>query len=404
MNIEIKPSAPNGRIAAPPSKSMAHRLLICGGLSEGESIIHGIADSEDMHATLDCLSALGAQYIQEGDTVKIRGIDVRTARPTRPLGCRESGSTMRFFLPLCLLSGNETVLKGAPRLLERPLSVYENIAADQGLTFRRERESVTVGGCLSSGVYRIPGNISSQFISGLLFALPLLPEDSTVVVLPPVESRSYLLLTIDALRLFGVEIVWRDERTLYIRGGQRYTAGEVTVEGDWSNAAAFHALNQLGGRVEIDGLSENSLQGDRVCLRYLDQLSGGMPTLHIGDCPDLGPILLAVAAAKHGAVFCGTRRLRMKESDRGAAMAEELAKFGVAVTVHEDSIVVYPAAFHAPTEPLSGHNDHRIVMALCALLCRTGGRMVGAEAVRKSLPNYFELMTALGTEVNTYET
>lgn len=404
MNIEIKPSRLAGRIAAPPSKSMAHRLLICGGLSAGESVIHGISDSEDMHATLDCLAALGARYTQAGDTVRITGIDPRRAEPKTELACRESGSTLRFFIPLCLLSGKETRLTGAPRLLERPLSVYETVAADQNLTFCRESECVTVGGRLRAGEYRIPGNISSQFISGLLFALPLLDGDSRIVVLPPIESRSYLLLTIDALRQFGVRVEWKDERTLFIPGNQTYRAGEMTVEGDWSNAAAFAALNELGATVEIDGLSEESLQGDRVCLRCFTQLSRGTPTIHIGDCPDLGPILMALAAAKQGAVFCGTRRLRIKESDRGAAMAEELAKFGVSVTVHEDSIVVYPAEFHAPTAPLSGHNDHRIVMALCTLLTKTGGRIAGAEAVRKSLPDYFTMLTSLGAEVISYET
>ena len=402
MDIEIKPTRLAGRIQAPPSKSMAHRLLICGGLAAGESIIHGISDSEDISATLDCLSALGATYTREGDTVRIRGIDPQSA-PAATLPCRESGSTLRFFIPLCLLSGRKMTLTGAPRLLERPLSVYESIAADQHMIFSRERESVTVGGRLRAGEYRIPGNISSQFISGLLFALPLLPQDSILAVLPPIESRSYLLLTIEALRLFGVTVEWRDERTLFIRGGQQYTPRECRVEGDYSNAAFFDALTLFGADVAVDGLSPDSLQGDRVYRRYFELLERGTPTIHIGDCPDLGPILMAVAAARQGAVFCGTRRLRIKESDRGAVMAEELAKFGAAVTVHEDSIVVYPAAFHAPSAPLSGHNDHRIVMALTTLLTQTGGIIRGAEAVRKSLPSYFDLLASLGAEVTVYE-
>ena len=403
MNIRITPSSLQGHIVAPPSKSMAHRLLICGGLSAGESIIHGISRAEDVDATLDCLSALGAEYTRDGDSIRIRGTDVRTCCPRAPLFCRESGSTLRFFLPLCLLSGNEAVLRGAPRLFERPLSVYENIAADQGLTFLRTEESVTVGGRLRAGEYRIPGDISSQFISGLLFALPLLEEDSTVVLLPPVESRSYILLTIKALALFGVDIVWRDAHTLFVRGSQTYRASEQTAEGDWSNAAAFLALNLLGGEVTVGGLAENSLQGDRVCPDYFARLSDGTPTLSLADCPDLGPILMALAAAKHGAVLCDTRRLRLKESDRVAAMAEELAKFGASVTVQKDTVKVCPAAFHAPSEPLSGHGDHRVVMALCALLCKTGGELVGAEAVGKSLPRYFELLTALGARVEFFQ-
>ena len=176
------------------------------------------------------------------------------------------------------------------------------------------------------------------------------------------------------------------------------------MEGDYSNAAFFAALKLFGADIEITGLSEQSRQGDKAYLKFYEMLEKGTPTIHIGDCPDLGPVLMAVAAAKNGAVFRETRRLKIKESDRGAAMAEELAKFGVSVTVHEDSIVVYPVNFHAPKEILHGHNDHRIVMALSTLLTITGGEIDGAEAVRKSLPEYFELLKSLGAEVTEYET
>ena len=400
MTVTIRPAPLRGRIKAPPSKSMAHRLLICGGLSEGgETRIRGISDSEDVSATLDCLSVLGAYWERAGDSVRLRGTDPRRHPPAGPLECRESGSTLRFFLPLCLLSGGEAVLHGAPALLSRPLSVYETVCREQGLLFRTEAGGVRVGGRLSPGEYRIPGNISSQFISGLLFALPLLAGDSTLSLLPPVESRSYLLLTMEALHRFGVRADIRDERTLFRPGGQQYLSTDVEVEGDYSNAAFFAALRLFGAAVEIDGLNPDSLQGDRAYARYFAMLDRGTPTIHIGDCPDLGPILMAVAAARNGAVFCGTRRLRIKESDRGAAMAEELSKMGVSVTVREDSIVVYPADFHAPQEPLNGHNDHRIVMALATLLTQTGGSITGAEAVRKSLPEYFSMLRSLGAEV-----
>lgn len=399
MKVRITPSVPRGRVTAPPSKSIAHRLLICGGLAAGESILHGIGDAEDVQATLDCLAALGATYTREGDTVHIRGTDPRTACPDRPLFCRESASTLRFLLPLCLLSEAETVLCGTPRLFERPLSVYGDIAAERGLLFRHTRDSVTVRGRLSAGEYRIPGDISSQFVSGLLFALPLLSGDSRIELLPPVESRPYILMTLAALRLFGIEVVWQNEHTLFVPGGQTYRSKEAAVEGDWSNAAPFLALNFLGGEVTVDGLDGGSLQGDRVCLRYFEQIAQGTPTLHIENCPDLGPILMALAAAERGATLCGTRRLRLKECDRIAAMTEELAKFGVSVTAEEDRVTVSPADFHAPTEPLSGHGDHRTVMALAVLLCKTGGELTGAEAVCKSLPHFFELLTSLGAGV-----
>lgn len=402
MKVTFKPAKLYGTVLAPPSKSMAHRMLICGGLAhKGTSVIQGISRSEDVTATLNCLKTLGAEYEKEGDTVTIKGIDIRRSTPTKPLACNESGSTLRFFLPLCLLSGNEATLKGTEKLLSRPLSVYESICKEQQISYIKNKDSVSVKGVISAGDYKIPGNISSQFISGLLFALPLCEKDSTIDIIPPIESRSYLDLTIEALAEFGVEIKWQDERTLFIKGNQTYQPKNTSVEGDYSNAAFFDALRLFGHEVSVTGLSETSRQGDKAYLKCFELLSKGTPTIHIGDCPDLGPILMAIAAAKNGAVFTGTKRLKIKESDRGAAMASELAKFGVSVTVHEDSIVVYPLSFHAPTETLYGHNDHRIVMALATLLSMTGGTIDGAEAVKKSLPEYFERMKELGADLTS---
>ena len=402
MKVTFKPAKLYGTVLAPPSKSMAHRMLICGGLAhKGTSVIQGISRSEDVTATLNCLKTLGAEYEKEGDTVTIKGIDIRRSTPTKPLACNESGSTLRFFLPLCLLSGNEATLKGTEKLLSRPLSVYESICKEQQISYIKNKDSVSVKGVISAGDYKIPGNISSQFISGLLFALPLCEKDSTIDIIPPIESRSYLDLTIEALAEFGVVIEWQDERTLFIKGNQTYQPKNTSVEGDYSNAAFFDALRLFGHEVSVTGLSETSHQGDKAYLKCFELLSKGTPTIHIGDCPDLGPILMAIAAAKNGAVFTGTKRLKIKESDRGAAMASELAKFGVSVTVHEDSIVVYPLSFHAPTETLYGHNDHRIVMALATLLSMTGGTIDGAEAVKKSLPEYFERMKELGADLTS---
>ncbi|MBQ2862535.1 MAG: 3-phosphoshikimate 1-carboxyvinyltransferase, partial [Oscillospiraceae bacterium] len=254
-----------------------------------------------------------------------------------------------------------------------------------------------------SGTYKIKGNISSQFITGLLFVLPLMEEDSVIQLIPPVESCSYINLTIEALKTFGVEVAWQDEKTLFIKGGQSYKAVNARVEGDYSNAAFFAALNELGSEIELTGLDPESRQGDKVYEKNFALLGKGTPTINISDCPDLGPILFAVAAVKGGGIFTGTRRLKIKESDRAAAMAEELAKFGVAVTVHEDSVVVYPHDFHAPKEKLCGHNDHRIVMS-CAVLCTlTGGIIEGAEASAKSLPDFFERLKNLGFEVTLYD-
>lgn len=384
---------------APPSKSMAHRLLIGAGLSEGKSIIEGISDSEDMKATLDCLSAIGASCEIDGNKVTVTGADIRNIPENTVLRCRESGSTLRFFIPICLLDGKTFTFTGSEKLLSRPLSVYEEIFKKQEIAFEASADKITLGGKLKSGTFKIKGNISSQFITGLLFVLPLMDDDSTIQLIPPVESLSYINLTIEALSAFGIEIKWQDEKTLFIKGGQSYKPVETKVEGDYSNAAFFAALNELGSEIEMTGLNPKSLQGDRVYEKYFPLLGKGTPTINISDCPDLGPVLFAVAAVKGGGIFTGTRRLKIKESDRGAAMAEELSKFGVAVTVHEDSIVVYPHDFHAPAEHLFGHNDHRIVMSCAVLSTLTGGIIEGAEASRKSLPDFFERLKKLGFEV-----
>ncbi len=400
MQVTVEKGCAKGTVSAPPSKSMAHRLLICAAMSEGESVIHGISQCEDVSATLDCLSALGVSVEREGNTVRVIGKDLKKASPNAPLCCRESGSTLRFFLPIALLSGKNVMLRGSAYLMQRPMSVYETLCKEKGLTYLQDGESVVVQGPLQAGEYAVVGNISSQFISGLLFALPVVKGDSIIRITPPVESRSYINLTVDALKEFGIEVTWQNDHTLFIRGGQKYRAHETTVEGDYSNAAFLDALRLLGGEVTVEGLREQTLQGDSVYKRYYDMLCKGAPTIHIGDCPDLGPILFSIAAVKNGAVFNGTRRLRMKESDRAQTMAKELQKFGTAVTVYEDTVVVYPADFHAPDEMLCGHNDHRIVMSLAVLLTLTGGSIDGAEAVGKSYPEFFETLRMLGLSVS----
>lgn len=406
MRAEMQPSRLCGEVVAPPSKSMAHRMLICAGLAEGTSRIQGISDSEDMLATLDVLTGLGAQYRRDGDTVTIEGIDPRTAHPDVPLHCRECGSTLRFFIPICLLSGAESTLSGSPRLMERPLGVYETLCVERGMTFAHCPEGMlTVRGPLHGGDFTVRGDVSSQFITGLLFALPLCAEDSTLHILPPLESRSYIRLTLEALHLFGVTATWEDEWTLRIPGGQAYHAADATVEGDYSNAAFFDALAFLGHEVTVTGLRPDSGQGDKVYGEIYRALKDGCPTVPIGDCPDLGPILMALAAAGKGATFTETRRLRIKESDRSAAMAAELAKFGVTVDVAEDEITVHAPSggLGSPRAMLDGHNDHRIVMALATLMTRTGGVMDGAQAVRKSLPDYFDRLRALGARCVLHE-
>ena len=398
MIVSIEKSTAFGEILAPPSKSMAHRCLICGALSDKSEIIN-IDFSEDIKATLSCLEALGAKVEVEGNTVKIGGLMSSKKIKSNELFCNESGSTLRFLIPLCLLKNEEITLRGTERLFQRDLSVFETICASQGIDFVKSKNSVTVKGLLSNGRYTVRGDISSQFISGLMFALPLLLGESIIDITGKSESSSYLNITLKTLGDFGVRISKIDENTMYVKGSQSYKNRSLTVEGDYSNAAFFDAFNLIGGNVAVKGLNEDSTQGDKVYKEFYPLLLKGKPEIDISDCPDLGPVLMALAAALNGAVLTGTHRLKIKESDRGMAMAEELSKFGCKVDVEEDRIEVFPCKLQKPILPLSGHNDHRIVMAASLLCTLIGGKIYGAEAVSKSLPDYFERLKKLGIKL-----
>lgn len=395
MRVRIYPFENKNRTAAaPPSKSMAHRELICAGLAEGVSTISNIAMSEDILATSDCLRAAGAELVPGGDgrSVTVRGTDPFShAEPLMP--CRESGSTLRFMLPICALSEELSIMTGSRRLMQRPLKVYEKIMKEQGLLMERGDSSLRIQGRLRGGSFCVPGDISSQFVSGLLFALPLCGEDSILRLEGKVESRPYIEMTEAALGRHGVSIIREDEGTLVIPGRQRYEPADARIEGDWSNGAYLLALG-----VRVEGLDPGSLQGDRVCTEYFRRLDEGPAELDIADCPDLGPVLMAYAALRHGCTLSGTARLRIKESDRGAAMQEELGKCGIETVIGEDSIRV-GSGISGPKGAFFGHNDHRIVMALTVICARTGGIIEGAEAVRKSFPDYFDTISELGVEL-----
>ncbi len=403
MKIKIHKGIANGEVLAPASKSMAHRLLIAAAMCDGESTVRRVPECEDVLATVDCLRSMGVKITRCGEDMRVRGINFASASPTSPLLCRESGSTLRFMIPLALLSGNSVTLRGAARLLERPLSVYEDIAKNRGLTLSRANGEIKVMGPLSAGEYSLPGNVSSQFITGLMLALPTLPDDSRIIITTGLESRSYVELTRAALAAFGVEIVWESEQTLYVRGGQKYIPSDVTVEGDYSGAAFLLALNHLGASVRVEGLLPDSLQGDRVADELFYSIRRGSAVIDISDCPDLGPILFAVAAALGGATFVGTKRLQIKESDRAAVMAEELSKFGVKLTLSDNSVTVAGGELHTPKEELCAHNDHRIVMSLAVLATLTGGVIDGAEAISKSYPDFFSDLSRLGIRCETVE-
>lgn len=393
MKVIIDKSTAKGQIFAPPSKSMAHRALICGALS-GKSDINNIEYSKDIFSTLDCLVNMGANIEKTENGVIVGGLDPFTIKEGTKLYCNESGSTLRFLIPLCLLSGKKIVLTGSSRLFERPLTVYEDICKEQNINFEKNADSLTVCGKLKSGKYNVQGDISSQFITGLMFALPLLYGDSEICVTGKFESESYIDLTLSALSAFGIEIA-RSGNTFYIKGGQKYLSNEYKVEGDCSNAAFLDGLNCLGGNVEVLGLNDNTLQGDRVYKDIFSRLMRGEKEFDLSDCPDLAPVLFAIAAIKGGALFTGTARLKIKESDRAEAMKDELAKFGITAVVGENTVEIKNGKIQKPHCELYGHNDHRIVMSLALLCTLTGGIIDGAEAVSKSFPDFFEKLTDL---------
>lgn len=398
MKATINKSRAVGTITAPPSKSMAHRNLLCAALSE-RSTVFNVEYSQDILATLDSLKALGANIEINGSTVNIGGFYPEKVKGTA-LDCGESGSTLRFILPLCLLSGEEFILKGQGRLLQRPMTVYSDLCREKGIDFEQTNEYIRVKGRLKGGKFTVDGGISSQFISGLLFALPLLKEDSVINIVGEIQSYSYLLLTFKSLTDFGIDVDYSDIRSIKIKGNQTYKNKEVKVEGDYSNSAFFDALNFLDGDVKVEGLAEDSLQGDRVYKELFDKLNKENSVISIADCPDLAPILFVMAAVGKGALFTDTARLKIKESDRAAAMQEELSKFGVKMDVEDNSVRVYASNIKTPTEEINGHNDHRIVMATAILSTKTGAVISGAEAVRKSLPDFFERLGSLNINVS----
>ena len=408
-----------GTIAAPPSKSMAHRAVLCAALAEGRSHITNLEFSKDISATLGAAAQLCANVHTGRDDAVVEGLG-HFLPLAAPVDCCESGSTLRFLIPIASLTGQEVTFTGRGRLMERPQSVYETLYREQNLRFEQSPAGLTVEGALTPGEYRLAGNVSSQFISGLLFALPLLSGDSTLHLIPPVESRSYINMTRAVQAAFGVQSRWLDENTLFLPGNQHYHPCDYAVEGDYSQAAFPAVLGAVCGGVTITGLAPETLQGDAVILDILrrcgaqftregDAVTFAKAPLHgvdidLADCPDLGPVLMVLGLLCEGTtVIRNAERLRLKESDRIAAMEAELRAVGGLVESEGGTITVQGCAdrLHAPAGVLHGHNDHRVVMSLAVLALSTGLALTvdDAEAITKSWPNFFDAIKPLGAEV-----
>ena len=407
-NVKIAPSRPSGRVTAPPSKSISHRALICAALADGESVISNLAFSEDILATVDALTAIGATIERPtDDTLKVTGIGGKP-NPKGILSCRESGSTLRFMIPICLLSPEEFKLSGTEKLLSRPLGIYSELFSERYRGSNGKVLTLSAGEPIKAGEYRVAGNVSSQFITGLLFALPLCNGDSQLIVEGDFESASYVDLTLSALADFSIDVK-REGNVFYIKGNQSYRPANVKIEGDASNAAFFEALNLVGGEVSVLGLNPDSLQGDMVFKKHFAALKADSSIpIDLSDCPDLAPILFSAAALFGGGSFTHTDRLRLKESDRIEVMKTELEKFGARIEAQDGidggRVTVFGTKLHPPNSKLNSHNDHRIAMSVAILACRYGGVIEGAEAVSKSMPDFFEKLRDLGADIAIIET
>ena len=419
----IEPGRLAGTAAVPPSKSAAHRAVVCAALAAGTSHIGNVEFSQDILATLGAAQQLGAK-VERGEhelTITGRGNADGFATITRPVFCNESGSTLRFILPLFSLTAQKVRFTGAGRLMQRPQEIYAQLFERQGLRFEQNEQGITIFGRLCPGTFTLPGNVSSQFISGLLFALPLLAGDSTLHLIPPVESRSYIEMTRAAQAAFGVTSHWLDDTTLCIPGGQQYHPRDYIVEGDYSQAAFLAVLGAVKGGITLTGLAAETLQGDAAILDILRRCGAKFTRTEAGlvfeqaplhgvdidlaDCPDLGPVLMVLGLLCEGTtVIRNAERLRIKESDRIAAMEAELRACGGVLSSEGGTITVQGCKpqLHAPEAPLSGHNDHRVVMSLTVLALAADIPLAinEAEAVQKSWPHFFDALKPLGVEVH----
>ena len=383
MDITIHPRKLSGTIQAIPSKSQAHRLLICAAFSDGPVQLICPAVNQDIEATAGCLNALGAEIVRTPNGYSIQPVGALPEKAV--LDCKESGSTLRFMLPIAAALGIDTTFIMAGRLPQRPLSpLWEELERMGTVLSRPTENTLHCTGQLRCGAYSIDGGVSSQFITGLLFALALLPGESTLNVTGKVESKPYIQMTEQALMLFGVET-----------SGYRFkncrpfhSPGTVAVEGDWSNGAFFLGAKALGNSIEISGLCDDSAQGDRAAKTLMDQLQEHI-TVSGADIPDLIPILAIVAGAKKGAAFENIGRLRLKESDRIESTKQMLQALGAKVQVSGDTMTVFPAVYQGCI--IDSKNDHRIAMAAAiASTVATGPvTVLGAECVSKSYPDFW---------------
>ena len=419
MDMTFFPAPLKGTVAAPASKSEAHRRMICAGLTKGATTLTGFMDSDDMAATARCLKALGAKVAEKDDELSITGLAKKiTKLPV--LDCGESGSTLRFFVPIALAITKGGVFRMHGRLGQRPMDVYRDLFVPRGVRWRMGvgcdgAAELTVRGELEPGHYVLPGNVSSQFVSGLLFALPLLDQDSTLTVQPPVESAGYIRMTVEALQQSGVQLEEIVPFSWRIAGNQSYQAKDGQLSGDYSQAAVLLCAGALGHEVTVTHLAKETTQGDRAILAHLaalgaqvtedasgatvtaDALHGA--TLDMSGCPDIAPILALVCQLAEGeSRLTGCGRLRLKECDRLAATVEVLNLLGGCAKAEGDTIVIRGVKALKGGVKLPNANAHRMVMLgmIAASIAQEPVVVSGVEALNKSWPEFVNVYQNLG--------
>ena len=396
MDICITPKKLYGNINAIPSKSQAHRMLICAAFSDQPTTLICPETNRDIEATANCLTALGAGITWLSNGYRVKPIEEVPFRASLP--CQDSGSTLRFLLPIAGALGVDTVFQMTGRLPQRPLTPLWEEMERMGCTLTRPTaDTIRCTGRLRSGEYAINGTISSQFITGLLFALSLLSGQSRLQVLGKLESAPYVSMTLAAMERFGISC----NDYCFPGNGRFHSPGTVTVEGDWSNAAFFLAAQALGSPIQVGNLNPDSPQGDRACARLLPELKDKL-SISAADIPDLVPILAVTAAANQGAVFTDIGRLRLKESDRVASVMDMLRALGGQAEADDTTLTVYGTGLHGGT--VDSRNDHRIAMsaAIAATVCDSPVTILGAQCVEKSYPKFFTDYTSLGGQYEQY--
>lgn len=412
-NLTLTTKKLSGTVTVPPSKSMAHRAVICASLAAGRSTIKNIQLSDDILATIEGMRSFGAIISYDNQTLTIEGIRNGAAKERRTINCNESGSTLRFLIPLATLFTGETHFIGQGHLGKRPLEPYQELFEAQSLHYEQaatKNLQLSVAGPLTPGIYEMRGDISSQFITGMLLTLPLLAEDSVLKITTHLESKGYIDLTLSVLQSFGIVIEQDEDGQEYrIKGQQTYTARDYTVEGDYSQAAFWLSANALGNELLVNGLDSDSLQGDQAIVSILDTVNGGSTeserVIDGAQVPDIIPVVALVAALSKGKTkIINLERLRIKESDRLVATQKELAALGARIKIIDDSLLIEGVSELSGGQEVWSHKDHRMAMmlAIASTVCKEPIHIKDTDCVKKSYPNFWETFQQLGGKIHEW--